>query len=195
MAASEHVDKSKLISISESMSEMCRRIVGIINGLRAFSRDATNDPFEFCSLKQILQDTLAFCQGKMQNQGILLSIEPIPEVCELYCRPAQVSQVILNLLKNAKDAAVLAAEKWIRIEFVQNENQIGLAIVDSGTGVNADHVAHLFQPFYTTKQVGQGTGLGLSISKGIIDVHDGQIYFDGKSHNTRFVFTLPIVRK
>ncbi len=195
MAASEQVDKSKLISISESMGEMCRRIVEIINGLRAFSRDATNDPFEFCSLKQVLQDTLAFCQGKMQNQNILLSLEPIPEDCELYCRLAQISQVILNLLNNAKDAAVLTSEKWIRIEFVKNEDQIGLAVVDSGTGVDSDHVAHLFQPFYTTKEIGKGTGLGLSISKGIIDVHDGRIYFDGEYPNTRFVFTLPIVKK
>ncbi len=195
IAKSDFVDRHKLTTISESMAERCLRIADIINGLKKFSRQAKNDPREFYPLKNILCETLAFCQGKIQSLDIHFSIGPMPENCELFCRPTQLSQVLLNLLNNAKDAATSCSKKWIRIEYVQENDQVGLAVVDSGAGVSSECTEMLFQPFFTTKQAGSGTGLGLSISKGIIDTHRGKIYLDVHSANTRFVFTVPFVKK
>ncbi len=191
----DNLDKAKVISICDSISVMCSRIVEIINGLRTFSRDGSSDPLEFCSLNKIVLETLAFCEGKMRSQQIELIVDKIPNDCEVYCRPTQLSQVLLNLLNNAKDAVSVVDKKIIRIELVNENNMIGLAVIDSGVGIPLEQRANLFQPFFTTKEVGKGTGLGLSISKGIIDSQGGIIYLDQTCADTKFVFTLPCVEK
>lgn len=191
MLINDTIDKDKMHNISESISRMCARIVDIVNGLRTFTRDGANDPFEQCSLKKILQDTVSFCMGEMKCKDIQLIIEPMPDECIIFCRPTQVSQVILNLLNNAKDAAITTTHRWIRIGYTEMNDEIGLSISDSGNGVPIETRDNLFQPFYTTKEIGKGTGLGLSISKNIIEAHGGKIYLDTKSSHTKFVFTLP----
>lgn len=195
MVKSQRVDEKKLISISEVTEKMCLRIVNIINGLKTFSRDGAKDPFEFCHVNKILNDTLSFCQGKMQASGIEFIVDEISGEHEIYCRPVQISQVLLNLLNNAADAVKEKSTKRIKIEFVEEQNYVGLAVKDNGSGIHPENVNNLFQPFFTTKDIGNGTGLGLSISKGIIDVHQGRLYCDEHSPETRFVFLLPRVEK
>ncbi len=195
IASSVEIDRTKLIETSEAMAVMCRRIVDTISGLRTFSRDGSQDRLEFCSMTRLVDETVSFCSGKIQSLGIGISFGTIPADCNLFCRPSQISQVLLNLLNNAKDAAMTAKEKWIKIEFVKSDLQIGLAVIDSGSGVPEEIGEKLFQPFFTTKKVGEGTGLGLSVSKGIVDAHNGQIYLDRSSAFTKFVFTVPVFKK
>lgn len=177
--------------ICDSISEMCQRIVRIIHGLRTFSRDGSSDPMEFTPLREILSQTLPFCAGKMRSSGIDLVVQDIPETYGIFCRPTEISQVLLNLLNNASDAVSTSLEKKIEIDLVDENGQLGLAIIDSGNGMTDEQAQNLFQPFFTTKEVGKGTGLGLSISKGIMDSHSGHIYFRREDNETKFVFTLP----
>jgi C4-dicarboxylate-specific signal transduction histidine kinase len=65
------------------------------------------------------------------------------------------------------------------------------AITDSGTGISPEVSAKMMQPFFTTKPIGKGTGLGLSVSNGIIESHQGNLYFDAESSHTRFVAIVP----
>lgn len=117
--------------------------------------------------------------------------EPIPLVP---CAPSQINQVLLNLLTNAAQAidheqGRLLIRTYIRGEFVC------ISVEDNGSGIPPEHVSRIFEPFYTTKKVGEGTGLGLSISYRIIKDHGGDIRVATKlGFGTRFEISLPIKR-
>lgn len=117
--------------------------------------------------------------------------EPIPLVP---CAPSQINQVLLNLLTNAAQAinheqGRLLIRTYTRGEFVC------ISVEDNGSGIPPEHVSRIFEPFYTTKKVGEGTGLGLSISYRIIKDHGGDIRLATKQGvGTRFEVSLPIKR-
>ncbi len=117
--------------------------------------------------------------------------EPIPLVP---CAPSQINQVLLNLLTNAAQAidheqGRLLIRTYTRGEFVC------ISVEDNGSGIPTEHVSRIFEPFYTTKKVGEGTGLGLSISYRIIKDHGGDIRLATKlGVGTRFEISLPIKR-
>jgi two-component system, NtrC family, sensor kinase len=93
----------------------------------------------------------------------------------VHCDSNTITQVIINLLENARDA--MPAGGWIKIstESSPENGQVILHISDSGDGMPAEVKARIFDPFFTTKDIGKGTGLGLSIVHGIVEAHGGQI--------------------
>lgn len=179
-------------TIAGKIEKMSARIVEIVSGLRTFAREDAADAFSLVKLKSILKDTLSFCQHKLEIEGIQLSLPQIPDDVEVSCRSVQISQVLLNLLNNSRDAVELKEIKKIDVLFIETPDHVGLAIEDNGTGLSEETKNHLFEPFFSTKEVGKGTGLGLSVSKGIIDSHRGHLYAeDVKPEGVRFVFLLP----
>lgn len=162
------------------------RIEKIVKGLRNFSRAANQDPFELTSLKPIVQETLDLCAEKIRAEGINLIIGNIPQV-SIRCRPAQISQVLINLMNNSRDAIHESSTKWIELAFKVDQNKVQIIVTDSGPGIPATVAERMMEPFFTTKDVGKGTGLGLSISKGIIAAHGGKLWLDTTSINTRFI--------
>lgn len=110
-------------------------------------------------------------------------------------RQAQIEQVLLNLLNNSFDAIQSTPDRWIHITARLENHRVLILVTDSGTGIPNDVQQKMLQPFFTTKEVGKGTGLGLSISKGIIEDHQGQLYYDPKNKNTCFVIDLPEIKK
>jgi C4-dicarboxylate-specific signal transduction histidine kinase len=103
----------------------------------------------------------------------------------------QISQVLLNLISNACDAIAERDEKWIRIGAERKNGLVSIYVMDSGTGIPETVREKMFQPFFTTKEIGKGTGLGLSISTGILDAHNGSLSIDSTKPNTCFVVQLP----
>jgi len=94
-------------------------------------------------------------------------------------------------LNNAHDAIAARAEKWIKISVVDGNGFLEIKVTDSGTGISAEIREKIFQPFFTTKEIGKGTGMGLSISSGIIKNHCGELRVDEKCPNTCFSIRLP----
>ena len=170
------------------------RISKIIKGLHAFSRNTINDPYNTVSIKKLINETLELCLEKFRNDGIELFIENIFDV-DIQCRPAEISQVILNLLNNAYDAVIELPKKWIRIEmrYISAE-RVQLLITDSGSGISKEIAEKIMLPFFSTKNVSKGTGLGLSISKRIIEDHWGNLFLDESSPNTCFILEIPIIQ-
>ena len=110
----------------------------------------------------------------------------------IFCRHVQISQVFLNLFSNSYDAVEHLSERWIQIDCAKNENFLILRIIDSGSGIPNEIQEKIFQPFYTTKEIGRGTGLGLSISNTIINNHKGKFTIDNNFPNTCFIVSLPL---
>ncbi len=180
--------KASLLRINQTVD----RIAKIIRGLKSFSRNAEQDAFDAVQLKSIVENTLELCNEKFRHQRVLLKVDTVPEAV-LYCREAQLVQVLLNLLSNAYDAVERLEDRWTHVSFSIDQNEIlSIMVTDSGEGIPEKIAQDIMQPFFSTKEVGKGTGLGLSISKGIIEDHKGNFYLDQKSKNTRFVIELPV---
>lgn len=184
------LDLERVNSSIERLLAVTDRIAAIIKGLRLFSRSDVNLPMEEKDLREILLETLSFCQEKFKHNMIELKNEVL-EGLLLKCRPVQISQVILNLLNNAYDAIQPLDERWIHIAAFKKDQYIELQITDSGLGIPRDVAEKIMQPFYSTKDVGKGTGLGLSISSGIVRDHGGELVLDVGAKNTRFIVRFP----
>jgi two-component system NtrC family sensor kinase len=110
------------------------------------------------------------------------------------CMASQLNQVLMNLLVNAAQA--IPVRGIITIRTRREDDGVSITIADTGIGMSADVKARIFDPFYTTKPVGQGTGLGLSVSYGIIERHRGRIVVDSAPGvGSHFTVWLPIARK
>jgi signal transduction histidine kinase len=99
--------------------------------------------------------------------------------------------VFLNLFLNARDA--MPRGGWLTITTRLDGGHAIAEVADTGSGIPAEHLARIYDPFFTTKAIGRGTGLGLSIAYGIIREHDGGIECDSAvGQGTRFVLSLPL---
>jgi signal transduction histidine kinase len=186
------VDLKLVITMSTKVQKGVDRIAAIIQGLRTFSRDGENDPFKETNIDSLLQETLVLCRERLNAHQIELRVKDFDKSMRFDCRATQISQVILNLIGNAHDAILALPEKWIAIDVQEREDTIEIRIVDSGAGIGVDIGKKIFQPFFTTKEVGKGTGLGLSISHGIVRAHAGNLFIDHRAKNTSFVIQIPI---
>jgi PAS domain S-box-containing protein len=175
----------KIISVTD-------RIAKIVSGLKTFSRNAERDPFVSESLNKIIEETLQLCQEKFKMNGVQVHV--VQEELDLWldCRSTQISQVLLNLLNNAFDAVSSLPEKWIRIEVRRKNDLVDISLTDSGLGIPWQMKDKIFNPFFTTKEIGQGTGIGLSTSKGLVESHHGSLWIDSMHVNTCFIVRLPL---
>ncbi len=170
------------------------RIANIVKGLRLFSRNSENDPMTEVSIEDVVQATLDLCREKIIHASIELKIKTEVEV-HILARPAEVSQVLMNLVSNAIDAVANLNDKWIELNCFVKSDRLYMHVTDSGGGIPAEIVVKMMNPFFTTKEVGKGTGLGLSISSGIIESHGGTLNYDSLCAHTRFVIELPVYKK
>lgn len=127
------------------------------------------------------------------NTQIELQFDPREKFPEINCRRVEVSQVLLNLLNNAYDAALDSKDgvPWVRIEVLDRATSVDIAVSNSGDLISEDIRKKIFEPFFTTKSAGKGTGLGLSIASRIMTAHQGNLRTDLASGNTRFVMSFP----
>ena len=169
------------------------RASAIIRNLSRFSRQQTSKPAAV-RLGDVVTSVVELRQRRLQEQGIAL------EVSEAATRPAhavftELQQVLLNFLINAEQSmtAVPVGARRIMIRTRDLENgHVHLEVEDTGAGVPPEHESKLFQPFFTTKPVGEGTGLGLSVSYGIVRSFGGTIgYQRGASGGALFFVDIP----
>ncbi|MBC7740950.1 MAG: MASE1 domain-containing protein [Bdellovibrionaceae bacterium] len=188
MLENDKFDSTKFKKYCQQISETTHRIAKIVRGLRSFARETSNEPFQVCGIASVLFETLELCRERFLSHNIELRLpQAINENLHCWGRPEQLAQVLLNLLNNAFDAAFYSEEKWVEVHVAGALGLIRIKVIDSGGGVPSHLVKKIFEPFYTTKEIGKGTGLGLSISKGIIDKHLGQLYVDHDAKHTTFV--------
>jgi signal transduction histidine kinase len=195
LAATQIVERpqetTQVVQLAERISRIVMRASKIIETLRAFARDGTNDPFTRVPVQRILGDTIELCGKRVAEHGVELVVASISEEVVVECRPLQLSQVLMNLIVNAYDAVDSLPERWVRIDARCVDDCVEIAVTDSGTGINAAIQPRIFEPFFTTKPVDRGTGLGLSLSRTLMEAHRGTLLLDTTSPNTRFVMRLP----
>lgn len=136
-----------------------------------------------------LDKTLLIVKNRIKNKVTVH--KHYGDVAEIHCSPSQVNQIFLNLMTNAADAIAETGEIVLRT-WVEDAN-VCISIGDSGSGIPADLIAKIRDPFFTTKEVGKGTGLGLSIVDQIVKSHNGELRIDSETgKGTVVTVILPI---
>jgi len=179
------------------IEQSCVRARNITSGLLAFAR--RSPPQRRLNLVQeAIEAALVLIERELVKANILVERHygPIPPTI---CDNDQLAQVVLNLLTNARDAMIAQGSGTITISVEQHNNMIELRVRDTGSGIPAELLEQVFQPFMTTKgalggSTTPGTGLGLAISYGIIESHDGTIAIESQvGLGTTVIVQLPIV--
>lgn len=190
------LNNESLSTYIDKMDKTVGRISKIVNGMRRFSRESSMDEKIPYSLNKVVEETLDICLEKINNNGTALEVNYLPEGKDkVFCRPVEISQVFLNLINNSFQATSSFPHPWIKINLEVVGNKFVAKVSDCGDKIPEKVKQKLFQPFFTTKDVGVGTGLGLSISRGIIEEHKGKLYYLDDAQNTTFVIELPIYKE
>jgi signal transduction histidine kinase len=170
------------------------RLMGIIDHLRAFSRDDSVQfiPTDLRRLMDEFRETF-FHQGRLLSREIRVEWRFPAELPIVEIDPQRIEQVILNLVSNATDALEGRAEPRIVVGVESQEARVRLYVEDNGPGIPAELRKRIFDPFFTTKPAGKGTGIGLSISYGIVKGHNGEILVENnESGGATFSVILPV---
>ncbi len=183
-------DLSRFSRLVQVCGRAARRVAGIVQNLRDFTRPSQQDP-EFIDLRRSIEGTLQILAIALRKPGVEL-VKDLAEIPEILCYPALLNQVFTNLLLNAAQA-MPEDGGTIKISATpREEGGVEVVVQDSGPGVPEDIRHRIFEPFYTTKERSGGTGLGLSLCYNIIKEHGGEIYLDtGFNDGARFVVNLP----
>ena len=171
-----------------------KRAAKIVSNLLIFARQRHPERTD-ADLNQVLQDTLELRRYSLRTHQIEVDTQYDPDLPLTWADAFQVQQVILNLLTNAEQALRdHTGEKRITLRTRREGELIIASITDTGPGIPAEELDQIFNPFFTTKPVGEGTGLGLSISDAIIREHGGQIRVSSRvGEGATFTVELPIV--
>ncbi len=187
----ETIDRERILQNCEKILKTINRISKIVLGLRKLSREGSDDPPEKSNLKDIIDDAMSVCVESLAHLGIEMRLNLPDEPVQCFCRPLQISQVLLNLIQNAKEAIQELDNKWIEIDVKVQDKVFVIQVKDSGIIRDPLILEKIGQPFFTTKPPGKGTGLGLSISRKILAAHGGSIEIDKEASSTTFVVKLP----
>lgn len=175
----------------EIIRKASSRIEKIVKGLQKFARTTGKHDARPADLHAIIQDALVLINARARQFGVEIRYE-VHEPIWIRCDALEIEQVIINLLQNGIDAVKNTSARWIRVSATASGNFAILKVTDAGRGIPAHIEPKLFQPFFTTKPVGEGTGLGLSIVKGILDEHGAGIRVGQDGGNTCFEVRLPV---
>lgn len=168
------------------ISELANRMGRIIKNLRAFARNES-EPLGRVDLVQVIQSAVELTEARLRVDGVTLRWSP-PPACHVRAGEVRLVQVMVNLINNAADAMAGQDEKQIEIKVLTGD-LLSVTVRDTGPGI-ADP-DKIFEPFYTTKQVGdEGMGLGLSISYGLVQSFGGRIR--GANTGQGAVFTVEL---
>lgn len=166
------------------------RISRIINSLRTVSRQSDGMQKDWFEIREFIVDVQELSSERLKQNQVQLKLD-LSDPCfnkVVFGDQVQLSQVLLNLVNNAFDAVLGLDqyEKWVEISFREEEEFYILSVTDSGSGIPIDLQPKIFNPFFTSKEVGKGTGLGLSISLGIMTKMGGNLIYRDDLENTCF---------
>ena len=195
LASKDPLPIAKIKEVGPKIESTVQRISRIIKSMRTLARDSSHDPFAKIALQGILQDIQSLCHERFRHHGIELKIPVISSDLYIFCRSPEICQVLVNLLNNAFDALQspenLSPVKEVNIGCRASENEVWISVSNSGPRIPEELFDKIYEPFFTTKEIGQGTGLGLSISRTLIENHGGRLWVETRDGKTCFVFSVP----
>jgi signal transduction histidine kinase len=178
---------AEMNAIVEEIHVGAGRVADIVKALKSYVY-LDQGPSQRVDVHEGLENTLVILRSKL-GQGIKLRREYDPDLPEIEAYGSELNQVWTNIIANACEAMGESGELLLRTR--QENGWVVVEIQDTGPGIPAEIQNNIFNPFFTTKPVGQGTGLGLSISYNIVQKHGGEIRVFSEPGQTCFQVLLP----
>ncbi len=202
----EGADREELVSLREELKldreirnlreaidgarDGAERVRDIVADLRRLSAEGSGETEEF-DLAEAARTAASWvargAKGELRITFMGLDAAPVAG------KPGHIQQVVMNLVQNAVDSMADQEDAALHLDIRQTGDFLTLDVTDTGPGIPADVAPHIFDPFYTTKPVGQGTGLGLAISHKIADEHGGRLLHVPTDEGTCMRLELPVV--
>jgi len=175
----------------ERIEDQTARAAAIIDHMRMFGRKAEEKP-GLIDPRAVVTNALDLMGEQLRLAGIEIVTEFAEDCSSVSGHTIQIEQVILNLLTNARDAmAERDGKTKITLRVFEDKSGVHITSQDTGGGIPEKVLPRIFEPFYTTKEMGKGTGLGLSVSYGIIRDMNGTTIAENIEDGARFKITLP----
>lgn len=187
-----NISQEQVNDIHRSIKAIENRGTGLLNFVNAY-RDYTRLPelnLEQTDLNDLIKELVTLVKTDFDQSGIELSYESQENDCKILIDPKLISQVVINLLKNAKEALSETNQPKVSIVLAKDEFTFSLMISDNGLGIPEELIEDIFVPFFTTKK--QGTGIGLSLSRQIMKAHGGDLKLLESREGTMFGLVIPV---
>jgi hypothetical protein len=194
-----------LLGALQKTAAQAQRAGNIIRRIREFVK-RSEPRLKPCPAQQIIEDAVGFAEIELRKRGIAIEVDVAPGLPPLLVDPLLIEQVLLNVIRNGADAMEQATDRRIVVQVRRAPGAPGaaarvdgspgmaqIAVRDHGTGIAAEHLPRLYQPFFSTKA--EGMGMGLNICRSIVEFHHGRLVVEnapapGAGAITRF--TLPL---
>ena len=203
-----HLLRQKMADNSPDAEDMdlvireTKRCAAIIKRLLDFAREKQPEK-KFNDINQIIADTVRIVERPAHLRDIELTMDLDPSLPLIWIDADQIKQVIMNMIVNAQHAVEEKGSITVRtrralrtpasVQSAAAIPMVEISIVDTGCGIPEDNLRRIFDPFFTSKDVGKGTGLGLSVSHGIVEAHGGVIEVHSKvDEGSTFSVLLPL---
>jgi PAS domain S-box-containing protein len=188
-------DVAEVRALTKRIVADARRAADILSRIRAMATRKTPEHAPL-SIDEVIREALMFLRHEVQSHALMVTHHPVLGAPKVLADRTLLQQVIVNLAVNAMQAITHAecVERRISIRTaVLDGATLRCSVEDSGPGIKPEHLGHLFDSFFTTKDAGGGMGLGLAISRSIIEAHGGRISADNASVHggARVSFILP----
>jgi two-component system C4-dicarboxylate transport sensor histidine kinase DctB len=185
-------DKESALSNLNLVSAIVTRMGALTQHLKTFARKDTASR-QATDLTAAIRYALSLVEYRVGELDVTLQLAVPEQPAYVIGNAVRLEQVIVNLISNALDAMRERPERKLTINLECKESFASLEVCDTGLGIASEHLSSVFDPFYTTKDVGQGLGLGLSISYGIIQDMGGEITLESAvDRGTTFRIVLPL---
>lgn len=196
-------ENEKLAEYMERIQGASNRAIDLVSQMLAFSRiDRGEDRSVQCG--PLVKEDIKMLRATLPS-SIDIQTEIEPDLPNILMNPTQLNQILMNLIINGRDAMKGVGQLNIKLGWVRDLNTespishkpvtgdwIELSVSDTGSGIDIETAQKIFNPFFTTKEVGKGTGMGLAVVYGIMNKHNGHILFDselGKGTTFRMLFS------
>jgi signal transduction histidine kinase len=183
--------KQDVFELVDESSNGIQRVRQIVQDLKDFSHVGTSE-WQWVDLHRGLDSTLNIVNNEIKYKAVVK--KEYGDLPHIECLGPQINQVFMNLLVNAAQA--IESQGEITICTGTKDDFIWVEFADTGCGIDPENLKRIFDPFYSSKPLGQGTGLGLSLSYGIVNKHGGRIEVESEvGKGTKFKVWLPMQRK
>jgi len=190
MLAKQVGDDEQKSRMLDKISKQTFRASEIVNSLLNFSRTSTTEVVRV-DLNRVVQETVSLLEHQLQKAGIELKLSLANPLGSIDGNAGKLQQVLLNLIINARDAMEPGGK--LEVATFNDGALVGVDVSDTGHGIAPEHLARIYDPFFTTKGAKKGTGLGLSVTYGIIQEHGGTIEVIPRPQGgSRFRIELPL---
>ena len=193
-------DKSPDAEDMDLVIRETKRCAAIIKRLLDFAREKQPEK-KFTDLNQIITDTVRIVEKPAHLRDIEIVLDLDRSLPPIWIDADQIKQVIMNMVVNAQHAVEEKGNITIRtrraldprVSAAEAKPMVAISIIDTGCGISEKNLRRIFDPFFTSKDVGRGTGLGLSVSHGIVEAHGGLIEVESKvGEGSTFRVFLPL---